>query len=329
MLRLALGHPELDVTYVTSESQSGSPVEMAYPTLAGRLGLTFSAFDADEALRVSDAFILSRPDGEAMQLAGRLIHADRPVVDVSGDFRVQDRETYERWYRRPHAAPDLLGSAVYGLPEIHPEVRGARLVANPGCYATAALLALAPLVQREMLRLDGLIIDGKSGISGAGGRAALAEEYSFPAISDNVRGYSLVGHRHTAEIEQELEGLCPGGKAVVTFAPHVVPMTRGLYTTCYAPLVRGDAGDIEALYRDFYEPAPFVRVLSEPPESKQALGTNMCLVHATVDSRTGRAICTAALDNLLKGAAGQAVQNLNLMCGLAETSGLESPALWP
>jgi N-acetyl-gamma-glutamyl-phosphate reductase len=334
LLRLCLGHPELRVAYVTSESQAGQPVADAFPTLAGRTDLRFSSFELSRATAAADAFFLSLPDGEAMQLAPGLLEAGKRIVDVSGDYRVRDRERYETWYKIEHRSPELLARAVYGLPELHPEVRDARLVANPGCYPTAALLALAPLYGFMRLDPHSIVIDAKSGVSGAGGRSALKEEFSFTAINQNLRAYSAVGHRHTAEIEQELTALAgaTGAEAPpVTFTPHLLPITRGIYTTCYARSL--DTIDLDALverYQAFYSEAPFVRITgTTPPEIRHVVGANDCRIGLAADRRSGRIIVMAVIDNLLKGAAGQAVQNMNLMLGLPETAGLSGPALYP
>jgi N-acetyl-gamma-glutamyl-phosphate reductase len=342
LLRLCLGHPELRITYVTSESQVDLPVAETFPTLAGdgRLpGLTdlrFQAFDAARAAEAADAFFLALPDGEAMKIAPGLLAAGKKVVDLSGDFRVRDRSAYETWYKIEHRSPQLLSQAVYGLPELHPEVREARLVANPGCYPTAALLALAPLCRAGLVDPQSIVIDAKSGVSGAGGRVALKEEFAFPAVNQNFRAYGVVGHRHAAEIEQELA-------TQVTFTPHLLPITRGLYATCYAraldaPDWQSDPGAdpplaLDALiarYHDFYSSAPFVQLTgATPPEIRHVVGANHCRIGLAADPRTRRVIITSAIDNLMKGAAGQALQNMNLMLGLDETAGLRSPALYP
>jgi N-acetyl-gamma-glutamyl-phosphate reductase len=324
LLRLCLGHPELSVTYVTSESQVDLPVAETFPTLAGLTDLRFQAFDAARATEAAEAFFLALPDGEAMKIAPGLLAAGKKVVDLSGDFRVRDRTAYEKWYKIEHRSPQLLSQAVYGLPELHPEVREARLVANPGCYPTAALLALAPLCRAGLIDPQSIVIDAKSGVSGAGGRVALKEEFSFPAVNQSFRAYGVVGHRHTAEIEQELA-------APVTFTPHLLPITRGLYATCYARTL--DPPDLDALiarYHDFYASAPFVQLTgAAPPEIRHVVGANHCRIGLAADPRTRRVILTAAIDNLMKGAAGQALQNMNLILGLDETAGLQSPALYP
>jgi N-acetyl-gamma-glutamyl-phosphate reductase len=332
LLRLCLQHPEFRVSYVTSESQAGQPVAGAFPTLEGATELRFDSLDVAAACRAADAFFLALPDGEAMKIAPGLLEARKPIVDVSGDFRVRDRATYESWYKLEHQSPDLLEQAVYGLPEIHPEVRQARLIANPGCYPTAALLAVAPLFRERLIETDSLIIDAKSGVSGAGGRVGMREEFSFPAVNENFRAYGVVGHRHTAETEQELTRLVGAGAPPVQiqFTPHLLPITRGLLATCYARLNQPlDAESLLSRYRSFYANAPFVQITSAPPEIKHVAGSNFCRLSLAVDVRTRRVIAMAVIDNLVKGAAGQAIQNMNLMLGLEETQGLLAPALYP
>ena len=254
------------------------------------------------------------------------------AVDIAADFRLHAPEAYKEAYGSEHPAPHLLPEAVYGLPELHREaIKTASLVANPGCYPEAALLALAPAV-REGLVTDDVIVDAKSGISGAG-RAGLATGTMdhFAEANENVVVYALEGHGHRSEITQEVAELREADDARVTFVPHRIPMTRGILATCYAPLT-GDGMTKEAVrevYRDFYHDEPFVMVTDTPPQTKQTVGSNFCLVHPTVDRRTNRLIVVSCIDNLVKGAAGQAVQNMNLMFGLREEKGLERPALYP
>jgi N-acetyl-gamma-glutamyl-phosphate reductase len=329
LLRLGLQHPDLEITCVTSESQAGEPVTAGFPGLLGATDLRFSAYSEAEALAECDAFFFALPDGEAMARVEPLLAAGKGVVDVSGDFRVADSAVYRQWYKREHASPHLLGEAVYGLPELVPGVREARLVANPGCYPTAILLAVAPLFAAGLAVPNTLIADAKSGVSGAGGRAALDPAMSFAAISDNFRAYAVTGHRHIAEMEQELTRLS-GLSQVLTFTPHLLPLMRGILATCYVQLTqtRSDA-ELATLYREFYAGAPFVQVLDSLPELRFVAGSNHCHVAVRLDARTGRAICVSAIDNLVKGAAGSAMQNLNLICGLPETAGLLAPATGP
>lgn len=330
LLRLGLQHPEFKITYVTSESQAGTPVTEGFPGLTGCTDLRFSAFDLDTALESADAFFFALPDGEAMARAEALLQAGKKIVDLSGDFRVRDVENYERWYRRSHVAPQLLQQAVYGLPELHPELKEASLVGNPGCYPTAILLSVAPLFAAGLAQPDSLIVDAKSGLSGAGGRSALDPAFSFAAIHDNFRAYSVTGHRHIAEMEQELS-LLRGEPVVMSFTPHLLPLMRGILATCYVTLREGRSKEeLNQLYREFYASAPFVHLLEQGlPELRFVSGSNACHVGLSVDERTGRVICIGAIDNLVKGAAGSAMQNMNLICGLAETAGLLVSATGP
>jgi N-acetyl-gamma-glutamyl-phosphate reductase len=333
LLRLGARHPEYEIAYLTSESQAGQPIESAFPTLHGALSLSFSAFDPRQAADAADAFFFALPDGEAMKSAPPLLERGKKVVDLSGDFRVRDRATYEHWYKREHVSPHLLDQAVYGMPELHPQVRTARLVANPGCYPTAMLLALAPLYASGRIDPDTVIVDAKSGVSGAGGRVGMKEEFSFPAVNENLRAYSVTGHRHLAETEQELTALTrrTGAGVRLSFTPHLLPITRGIYVTAYATL--REPVELDTLiheHRKFYGGAPFVHVTGTAiPEIRQVIGSNICRIGMALDERVGRVIVIAVIDNLVKGAAGQAIQNMNLMLGLSETLGLEAPAFYP
>jgi N-acetyl-gamma-glutamyl-phosphate reductase len=330
LLRLGLQHPDYEITYVTSESEEGAPVTESYPGLLGVTDLRFAAYDEAAAVDAADAFFFARPDGEAMAKVEPLLQAGKKIVDVSGDFRVRSQEVYETWYGRTHVSPHLLGSAVYGLPELGLEVRDARLVANPGCYAATILLAVAPLFAARVAVPESLVADAKSGVSGAGGRSSLDPSYSFAAISDNFRAYSITGHRHIAEMEQELERL--SGEAVtMSFTPHLLPLMRGILATCYVSLREERSTEhLTGAYQEFYEGTPFVHVLDKGlPELRYVVGSNACHIAVRYDARTRRAVCLSAIDNLLKGAAGSAIQNMNLMCGLDETAGLVQPAFGP
>ncbi len=329
LVRLLSSHPRVRIAQVTSESQSGQPLNRSYPHLGPR-GEAVLASTAEAAAGADVAF-LALPHGVAMALAPRLLAAGTRVIDLGADFRLRDPAAYREWYGQEHASPRLLTEAVYGLTELHRgELAGARLVANPGCYPTAALLAAVPALKLGLARPEGIVVDAKSGVSGAGRSPSL--KVHFGEVNENVRPYGLAGaHRHTPEIEQELSRAA-GTEVVVSFNPHLVPMTRGILSTCYLPL----AGPVEtaeavAAYRDFYRDEPFVHVLDpgQWPETKYALGSNHCFLGLAVDRRAGRLVVCAALDNLGKGAAGQAVQNLNAMWGWPETEGLDFPGLYP
>jgi N-acetyl-gamma-glutamyl-phosphate reductase len=322
--RLLARHPEARLVSVTGRSAAGQPLAAVFPHLAD-LDLMIEA-----ELRDVDVALSALPHHASAAIVPDLLERGQRVVDISADYRLHDVALYERWYGA-HPSPGLLPEAPYGLPELHArEIAAARLVANPGCYPTAGVLALAPAV--DVIE-PSVIVDAKSGVSGAGRELSLTSHYC--EINENCHAYALAGHRHLPEIEQELRGLRaahrPDGDAFeVTFVPHLVPMTRGILATCYARLENGwSQAALTARYREFYRAAPFVRVVDSPPQTKQTLGTNVCLVFPTVDERTGRLVVVACIDNLVKGAAGQAVQNMNLMLGLPEVVGLEAPALYP
>jgi N-acetyl-gamma-glutamyl-phosphate reductase len=263
-----------------------------------------------------------------------LIEAGLPVIDHSADFRLRDVDDYESWYGRKHPAPHLLPDAVYGMPELHrEEVAMARVVAVPGCYPSSAIPALAPALRAGIIEHD-IIIDSKSGLSGAGRTLGLKQHYS--EANESVLAYGLEGHFHLAEIVQELSRLCEAPAPRITFVPHLIPMTRGILSTCYAPLAPGRLSpgnrardEVRDIYRDFYRDEPFTRVVDSPPQTKHTWGNNYCLLYPTVDVRAGRLVVVSCLDNLVKGAAGQAVEDMNLMLGLPETTGLEDLAVYP
>jgi N-acetyl-gamma-glutamyl-phosphate reductase len=329
-VRLLATHPGVRLVHVTADSQRGRPLAALYPNLRGFVDLVAEPLDPAVVGRDSDVVIVSLPSGKAMAFVPELLERGARIIDVAADFRLKDPAAYPAWYSFAHTAPGYLAEAVYGLTELHREaIRSARLVANPGCYPAAALLALAPLVARGLVRPDGIVIDAKSGVSGAGRGGGGG--YGFAETNEDVRAYSVAVHTHTAEIEQELSAQA-GAPARVTFVPHLVPATRGLLVTAYARLAgAGGTAEVMAAYREVYAGEPFVRVLPDDalPQTKAAAGSNFCDLAARVDPRAGVAVAVAAIDNLGKGAAGQAVQNLNVMCGLAETTGLQVPGLYP
>lgn len=325
--RILAGHPDVDLASVTGRSAAGKALGEVFPHLAA-LGLTVQSELGDV-----DVVFSALPHAASAEALLPYIRRGVPVIDLSADFRLKDAAEYEAWYKVAHPAPELLATAVYGLPELHRDrLRGATLVAAPGCYPTGALLALAPAFREGIIEGD-IIVDAKSGISGAG--RSLGLTYHFPEANDGVSAYGLDGHRHQPEITQELALLREGPSPRVTFVPHLIPMSRGILTTCYAPLAPGrltpgrEKEEVRRLYEDFYANEPFVAVVAAPPQTKQTAGANRCLVYPTVDSRAGRIIVVAAHDNLVKGGAGQAVQCMNLMFGLPETAGLTPLGLYP
>lgn len=330
-VRLLATHPEVRLAHVTADTRQGQPLAELYPNLRGFVDLVTEAADPAAIARDSDFVIISLPSGKAMALVPELLERGPRVIDVAADFRLHDPAAYPVWYRLTHTAPRELADAVYGLPELHREaIRRARLVADPGCYPAAALLALSPLVRAGAVTREGIVIDAKSGVSGAG-RGGQSGGMGFSETNEDVRAYSVPGHPHTAEIEQELSAQARG-RVRVTFVPHLVPMTRGILVTAYAPLARPlTPSEATALYREAYAGEPFARVLPEGalPQTKATWGSNFCDLAVRIDERAGVAVAIAALDNLMKGAAGQAVQNLNLMAGLPEDIGLRTPGVYP
>jgi len=325
LARLLHKHPKVKLSSITGRSAAGQKLAEVFPHL-GDIDLTITTDIGAVALAFS-----AMPHKASFKVIIPLVERGLKVVDISADFRFKDASKYPQWYDFNHPAPKLLQKAVYGLPELHrAEIAEADLVANPGCYTTGALLALAPAVKGDLIQPD-IVIDSKSGISGAGRTLSLSIHYAEAV--DNVRAYSIHGHRHLPEIIQELETLETGFSPSVTFVPHLVPMSRGILSTCYANLKKSKLGqkqdDLIKLYRDFYKEEPFVRVVDKPPETKQTWGSNLCLVYPSFDDRTGRLIVISCLDNLVKGAAGQAIQNMNIMLGFPEMAGLEALPIYP
>jgi N-acetyl-gamma-glutamyl-phosphate reductase len=325
LVRLLHQHPQVKLVAVTGRSAAGQKLGDVLPSLAG----TNHTIEAELDSEVDVAFS-AMPHKSSTDAVAPLLKQAIRVIDASADFRLKNAGEYAKWYGFTHPLPRLLRQAVFGLPELHKnEIASAALVANPGCYSTGAILALAPLVKQGLIHPD-IIVDSKSGVSGAGRTLSLITHYS--EVNEDICAYSLEGHRHLPEIEQELKELDPSLSFSVTFIPHLVPMTRGILSTCYAKSVDGrrlTASSLQQVYLEFYKHAPFVQITTHPPHTKHVRGTNFCLIHPTIDSRTNRLIVISCLDNLGKGGAGQAVQNMNLMFDLPETAGLEALAIYP
>ena len=334
LLRLLLVHPRVTLTGVTSERLAGEPLARVYPHLRGLSELTFHDLDPEWLAGVCDVAFLALPHMESQKAVPVLRKHGRKVIDLSADYRLHEASDYTTWYKTPHIDAAGLAEAVYGLPELHRKaIAAASLVASPGCYPVGAILATAPLLKNGMARLDGIVIDGKSGISGAGAQGRKVDPmYLFTEANENLQAYSIGGaHRHTAEMEQELSALA-GETVRVSFTPHLVPLTRGLFTTASVPLARPlGTPELVSVYREFYAGEPFVRVLSEGerPTTRAVTGSNYCDVTVVADSRTGRAVCVSAIDNLGKGGSANGVQNLNVLFGWHERTGLEAPPVYP
>jgi N-acetyl-gamma-glutamyl-phosphate reductase len=329
-LRLLAYHPGVEVAHVTADTHAGRPVAAIFPSLRGIFDLVCEPLDPGAVARAADAAFLCLPHKTSMEVGAALHRLGTRVIDLSADFRLKDPAAYREWYGLDHAAPHLLREAVYGLPEVHgAAVAAARLVAVPGCFPTGAILGLGPLLARGLVALEGIVIDSISGASGAGRKPELGLHFS--ELNENARAYNVVRHRHTPEIEQELAGLA-GHPVQVAFTPHLAPLTRGILTTAHVRLTaRATAADLLAAAREYYRAAPFVRVLAEGelPETKQVAGANFCDIGIAVPACGDRAVVVTAIDNLVKGASGQAIQCLNLMAGWDQGMGLRFPALYP
>jgi N-acetyl-gamma-glutamyl-phosphate reductase len=328
LARLLFRHPAVELASVTGRSAAGQRLSTVFPHLAG-LDLNIEA-----GLGEVDIAFSAMPHKESAKEIIPLVKEGVKVVDISADFRLKDAADYPAWYGFTHPAPELLKEAAFGLPELYKsQIASAQLVANPGCYPTGAILALAPAVKEGFIEPD-IVIDSKSGISGAG--RSLSLHVHFSEANEDVTAYGLDGHRHLPEIVQELGLLNPKRPPRVTFIPHLIPMTRGILTTAYASILPGKmaAGEkgkkaLLELYLDFYKNEPFVKVVDFSPHTKHTWGNNDCYIHPTLDRSGEKLIAISAIDNLVKGAAGQAIQNMNLMLGLPETAGLEAPAIYP
>ncbi|MHB9036171.1 MAG: N-acetyl-gamma-glutamyl-phosphate reductase [Armatimonadota bacterium] len=334
LVRYLLMHPGVRIAYLASGTYDGKPLSDAYPSFLGQDLPLCEKWDIESAADKADFFFQAQGNGVGMKVAPGLMEHGKKLVDVPADFRLKDLAQHTQFYGTQHSAPELVAEAVYAIPELHPEeIAAARLVANPGCYATSAILALAPLVKNKIVCPNSIIADGKSGVSGAG-RSKLAVSGMFCEVNEGFKAYAVATHRHTPEMEQELT-LVAGERVTLNFTPHLIPMNRGILMTAYASAGQGrtlpSTSEIIALFREFYAGKTFVIVLNEgeQPCTKNVFGTNFAHIGIVSDQRTNRAIVTCAIDNMGKGAAGQAVQNMNLMLGLDETTGLMSPAVYP
>jgi len=324
LLRLLVLHPEVTIETVTSRSESGKSVAALFPNLRGHLDIQYSQPDP-AVLSQCDVVFFATPNGTAMKMVPQLLQAGVRVIDLAADFRLKDQAEWEKWYAMEHACPELLQEAVYGLSEINRDsIKTARLIANPGCYPTAVQLGFMPLIENDLIDVSSLIADTKSGVSGAGRKASVAT--LFCEAQENFKAYGVAGHRHLPEIRQGLiaaSGSDVNNKLNLTFVPHLTPMIRGMYATLYATLTKEDV-NLQTLFEDYYKNASFVDVMPQGalPETRSVSGANVCrlAVHQPQNSKV--VVVLSVIDNLMKGAAGQAVQNFNIMFGLNETTGL-------
>ncbi len=328
LLRILTLHPEVQIHKVTSRADAGKRVDSLYPNLRGYVDAVFTE-PSMESLAECDVVFFATPNGTAMRMAEPLLERGVKIIDLAADFRLTDPAAWEHWYGEPHTCPSLLQEAVYGLPEVNRErLRNARLVANPGCYPTAVQLGLLPLVEQRLIRLDSIIADAKSGVSGAGRKAEIPMLMS--ETGESFKAYGVKGHRHLPEIRQGLEQAC-GEPVGLTFVPHLVPMIRGIHATIYAQWAGSDATDLQSLYETRYRDEPFVDVLPEGshPDTRNVRGSNRCQIAAHRPQGGNTVVILSVIDNLVKGAAGQAVQNMNLMFGLEEMTGLRAIGIYP
>lgn len=329
LTRILLGHPELELVAVTSRRFAGMPVAEVFPALYGLTSLKYQNATPKEVAEASDVVFLALPHGVSMDIAPVFVQAGEKVIDLSADYRLRDVKTYEAWYGK-HSSGKILKNAVYGIPEIYrQEIKKAVLIANPGCYATSIILGLAPALKNKLIDVTSIIADSASGASGAGREPQTG--LLFCEVDGGFKAYKIGQHRHTPEIEQELN-LLAGEKFPISFTPHLLPVKRGILSTIYATLKKDiDLPELHALYSSFYAGEKFVRVYpaGSYPNISSVCGSNYCDIGLVLDPRTNRIIIIAALDNLIKGAAGQAVQNMNIVCGFEEHAGLQNIPLCP
>ncbi len=329
LTRILCNHAKVQISAVTSRRHAGQNLAEVFPHLRDKVSIICENPDIDQICRKADLFFTAVPHKTSMEIVPDLLSAGKKVIDLSADFRIKDVNIYEKWYQK-HTAPDLLTSAVYGLPELYrDDIKKTSLVANPGCYPTSVILALAPLLENRIIDPASIIIDSKSGTSGAGRSASVGT--LFCEVTDGFRAYKVGDHRHTPEIEQEIS-LLAGNQTAVSFTPHLLPLSRGILSTIYAGLNGELTQEIaENIYQTKYSKEPFVRVLgpNSLPATQYVRGSNYCDISFRIDWRTNRLIIISAIDNIVKGAAGQAVQNMNIMCGFPEQEGLEGAPFFP
>ncbi len=329
LTRILCNHRMVRISAATSRQYAGKTITEIYPHLQGKTEIVCEDINEKDLADKGDVFFTAVPHKTAMEIVPQLLKAEKKVIDLSADFRLRDEAVYEQWYQ-PHTAPEFIQTAVYGLPEIYrEEIANTSLVANPGCYPTSIILALAPLLEHKLVKPQSIIADSKSGTSGAGRAANVATLYC--EVADGFRPYKVAEHRHTPEIEQELAQLC-GENFHISFTPHLLPISRGILSTIYAELTESVTPEILAdLYQKRYGNEPFIRVLKPGsiPATQYVRGSNYCDIGFKIDPRTNRIIVVSSIDNIVKGASGQAVQNMNIMCGFEETEGLEGVPFFP
>lgn len=328
LVRILSNHPEVSIEFLGSHSFDGQKISEVYKNFSHILDKECKELDLDEVAKCDVAFT-ALPHGASKTVIPALIEKGLKVIDLSGDFRYDDVKVYEKWYGQEHSSPELLKESVYGLCELHrDEIKGARLIGNPGCYTTCSILGAAPLLAKGIGETKNIIVDAKSGVTGAGRTTQLP--YSFCECTENTKAYKIATHRHTSEIEQELSKLA-GEEIMISFTPHLIPQKRGIFSTIYINLKeKHTTEELVELYKDYYKDEFFVRVKNagELPETKCVAGSNFVDIGLVVDERLNRCVVTSTIDNLFKGAAGQAVQNMNILFGLDETTGIKNPGFY-
>ncbi|MCI5604256.1 MAG: N-acetyl-gamma-glutamyl-phosphate reductase [Clostridia bacterium] len=328
LVRLLTNHPEVNIEILGSQSFAGKPISDVYQNFRHILEKECSEVDLDEAAKCDVAFT-ALPHGASKEVIPALLEKGLKVIDLSGDYRYDDAAVYEEWYGEKHSSPELLKESVYGLPELHREkIRGARLIGNPGCYTTCSILGAAPLLANKIAETKNIIVDAKSGVTGAG--RGLKLQNSFCECTENSKAYKVTNHRHTSEIEQELSNIA-GEKIMISFTPHLIPQKRGILSTIYVNLNReSSVEELTQMYKDFYKDEFFVRVkeVGDLPETKHVAGSNFVDIGVCYDKRLQRAVVVSSLDNIVKGAAGQAVQNMNILFGLDEKTALSNAGFY-
>lgn len=321
LVRLLTNHPNVSIEILGSQSFAGKKISEVYPNLAEVLDKECSELDLDEVAKCDVAFC-ALPHGASKEVIPAILEKGVKVIDLSGDFRYDDVKVYEAWYGEEHCAPELLKESVYGLCELHRDkIKDARLIGNPGCYTTCSILGTAPLLANKVVETKNIIVDAKSGVTGAGRGLKLAQH--FCECTETTKAYNIAKHRHTSEIEQELSNIA-GEEIMISFTPHLIPMKRGILATIYANLNgKYSKQDILNMYKEYYKDEKFVRVKDTLPETKHVAGSNFVDIGLEVDERLGRVVVVSVIDNIVKGAAGQAVQNMNLLFGLGESTGLD------
>lgn len=327
LARYLIHHPAVEISMITSESHAGKPFSALHPQFIGQLDIPLVPAK-EVAHQALDVVFLALPHGVSMQYVKQWKDLSFKIIDLSGDFRLSTPAVYEKWYKKEHIFPEGFEGAVYGLPELHEKaIRASKLVANPGCYPTTSILALAPLLAEDWVIRESVIVDAKSGITGAGIKPSATSLFSN--VNENFKAYGLKSHRHTAEIEEQL-GQLGNGEIKLQFTPHLLPVDRGILATAYAtPKGPVSQKALTELYQHFYKGKPFIRLREDLPAIKEVRASNFCDIHVTYDERTNRIIIISAIDNLTKGASGQAVHNMNLMLGLPEETGLLSSPIKP